>query len=72
LGGGAGIRFSLVGDYWCGTRPVILPEDAPGITLSANSGAADTPLGFARLAVITSALDDLRRLGCADLGWSRP
>ena len=60
------VQLILAGDFWYNSRPVFKAEPAAHIVLFGNKGASDSPITSADLAAISSALDDLRRLGELD------
>ena len=60
------IRLILAGNFWYHNHPAFALDQATRLALLGNSGVADSVIGPEDLAALSSALDDLRRLGKLD------
>ncbi len=61
------LRLILAGDFWYRIHPAFALARATKLTLLGNNAKPDSGVTPAAVAGISSALDDLRRLGAADL-----
>jgi hypothetical protein len=60
------VQLILAGNFWYSSQPVFKPQPNTHLTLLGNSGAPDSTTGMSDLESLSSALDDLRRLGELD------
>ena len=60
------VQLVLAGNFWYNSHPVFKAEPPAHIVLFGNKGASDSAISTADLAAVSSALDDLRRLGELD------
>jgi hypothetical protein len=66
LSGTRPVQLILAGNFWYNSRPVFKAEPTARVVLVGNTGVPDSALSPADLASVSSALDDLRRLGELD------
>ncbi len=71
LSGTSPVQLILAGNFWYNSRPVFKAEPKAHVVLVGNSGVPDSTLSTADLASVSSALDDLRRLGELDYRLAR-
>jgi len=72
--GASPVQLILAGNFWYNSRPVFKLQPNTRLTLSGNAGARDSVMASQDLEALSSALDDLRRLGEVDyrLSLSEP